>query len=174
LRLWEFLTGELPCPAAPPAPPVRPVIPATATEDNKKKLLDDFEMRWHHITLSLLHTGLGWMHEDARGSAVLAASMESLSAEIVAFDFAHQMWAFLRQRYEPTGQSMYIAALRQEQLLRQGDSTVEEFFAQMSAVWRQLDSIGPPLSPSSCESCKAQKVALETRRTHDFLTRLIF
>jgi hypothetical protein len=42
----------------------------------------------------------------------------------------------------------------------------------MSAVWHQIDSIGPPLSPSTCDSCKAQQVALETRRTHDFLTRL--
>ena len=42
----------------------------------------------------------------------------------------------------------------------------------MSEVWRQLDSIGPPLSPSTCDSCKAQKVALETRRTYDILSRL--
>ena len=80
------------------------------------------------------------------------------------------MWAFLCERYEPTSQSTYIATLCQEQLLRQGDSTVDDFYAQMYAVWRQLDSIG--LSPSTCDSCKAQKVALETRRTHDFLTRL--
>jgi len=42
----------------------------------------------------------------------------------------------------------------------------------MSAVWHQFDSIGPPLSPSTCDSCKAQKVALETRRTYDFLSCL--
>ena len=56
--------------------------------------------------------------------------------------------------------------------MRQSDSTVDDLYAQMSAVWRQLDSIGPPLSLSTCDSCKAQKVALETRHTHDFLTRL--
>lgn len=61
-----------------------------------------------------------WLDEDARAGAVVAASMEeSFSADIVDFDHAHQMWAFLRQRHEPTGQSTYIAALRQEQLLRQ-------------------------------------------------------
>ena len=59
------------------------------------------------------------------------------------------MWAFLQERYEPTGQSTYIAALRQEQLLRQGDSTVDDFYAQMSAVWCQLDSIGLSLAPST-------------------------
>ena len=56
--------------------------------------------------------------------------------------------------------------------LRQGDSTIDNFYAQMSTVWRQLDSIGPPLSPSTCDSCKAQKVTLETRHTYDFLSRL--
>jgi len=115
-----------------------------------------------------------WLDEDARASAVLAASMdERFSADIVGFDHAYQMWAFLREHYELTGQSTYIAALCQEQVLRQGNSTVEDFYAQMSAVWRQLDSIAPPLSPSTCDSCRAQKVALETRRTHDFLTRLL-
>ena len=114
-----------------------------------------------------------WLDEDARAGAVLTASMEEhLSADIVGFDHAHQMWAFLREHYELTGQSTYIVALCQEQVLRQGNSTVEDFYAQMSAVWRQLDSIGPPLSPSTCDSCKAQKIVLETRRTYDFLSRL--
>ena len=78
-----------------------------------------------------------WLDEDARAGAVLAASMEEqISADIVGFEHAHQMWVFLRERYEPTGQSTYIAALRQEQLFRQGDSTVDDFYTQMSAVWR--------------------------------------
>jgi hypothetical protein len=39
------------------------------------------------------------------------------------------MCSFLRQKYESTGQSTYLAAIRQEQLLRQGDSTVEDFLS---------------------------------------------
>ena len=55
------------------------------------------------------------MDEDSCAGAVLAASMEEqFSADIVGFDHAHQMWAFLRERYESTGQSTYIAARRQE------------------------------------------------------------
>jgi hypothetical protein len=38
---------------------------------------------------------------------------------------------FLRDRYESTSQSIYLAAIRHEQLIRQGDSTIDEFFAQM-------------------------------------------
>jgi hypothetical protein len=66
--------------------------------------------------------------------------------------------------------SLPILPLYVRKLLRQGDSTVEDFYAEISAVWCQIDSIGPPLSPSTCDSCKAHKVALETRRTHDLLT----
>jgi hypothetical protein len=45
---------------------------------------------------------------------------EHLAVDVV--QLAYQMWAFLRQRNEPSGQSTYIATLHQEQLLQQGDS----------------------------------------------------
>jgi hypothetical protein len=59
------------------------------------------------------------------------------------------MWSFLRQKYESTGQSP-ILLLCQEQLLRQGNTTVEDFFDQLSVVWHQLDTLGPQLSPATC------------------------
>jgi hypothetical protein len=37
---------------------------------------------------------------------------------------------------------------------------------------RQLDTLGPQLSPATCQSCRDQTAALELRRTYDFLTRL--
>jgi hypothetical protein len=39
-------------------------------------------------------------------------------------------------------------------------------------VWRQLDTLGPQLSPTTSQSCRDQTIALEFRRTYDFLTRL--
>jgi hypothetical protein len=42
-------------------------------------------------------------------------------ADIMDFERTHQMWSFLRQKYESTSQSTYLAAIRQEQLLHQGD-----------------------------------------------------
>jgi hypothetical protein len=79
---------------------------------------------------------------------------------------------FFHQKYESIVQSTYLAAIHQEQLICQGDSTVEDFFDQLSAVWRQLDTIGPQLSPATCPSCRDQTTALELHRTYDFLTRL--
>ncbi|XP_072146606.1 uncharacterized protein [Setaria viridis] len=95
-----------------------------------------------------------WVDEDARAASILVASIEDkVSADIIELDFAHQMWAFLRTRYEPTGQSTFLAAIRQEQLVRQGDGTVDDFYGQISTIWRQLDTLSPPLSPSTCQSC---------------------
>jgi hypothetical protein len=42
LRLWEFLTGELLCPPS-PTTLMRPQIPEKATDEDKAKLLADFD-----------------------------------------------------------------------------------------------------------------------------------
>jgi hypothetical protein len=88
------------------------------------------------------------------------------------FERTHQMWSFFHQKYESTDQSTYLAAIRREQLLPQGDTTVNDFFDQLSVVWRQLTTLGPQMSPATCQSCRDQTAALELRRTYDFLTRL--
>jgi hypothetical protein len=59
---------------------------------------------------------------------------DHFAADIMDFERTHQMRSFLCQKYESTGQSTYLAAIRQEQLLHQGDSTVEDFFDQLSVV----------------------------------------
>jgi len=55
------------------------------------------------------------LDEDAHAGAILAASMEErISTNIVIFDRTYQVWAFLLEHCEPTGQSTYTAALRQK------------------------------------------------------------
>jgi hypothetical protein len=44
------------------------------------------------------------------------------------------MWSFLHQKYESTGQSTYLTAIHQEQLLSQGDTTIDDFFDHLSIV----------------------------------------
>jgi hypothetical protein len=75
-----------------------------------------------------------------------------LAADIMEFERTHQMWSFIHQKYESVGQSTYLAAIRQEQLLQQGDTTVDDFFNQLSVVWCQLDTLGPQLSTATCQS----------------------
>jgi hypothetical protein len=56
-----------------------------------------------------------WLDEDARAGSVLTASMEDhFAIDIVDFERTHQMWPFLYQKYESTGQSTYLAAIHQE------------------------------------------------------------
>jgi hypothetical protein len=44
LRLWDFLTGDPPCPPSPSAP-AQPVILEKTTAAEKEKLLADYEDR---------------------------------------------------------------------------------------------------------------------------------
>jgi hypothetical protein len=82
------------------------------------------------------------------------------------------LWSFLCQKYESTGQPTYLTVIRQEQLLHQGDTIVEDVFDQLSVVWRQLDTLGPQLSTATYQSYRDQTAALELHQTYDFLTRL--
>jgi hypothetical protein len=111
LRLWEFLSGKLPYPALPDRL-VQLVIPPRTSEDDQKKSREayDDDMTSYMSHFRAYRT---WLDEDACAGAVLVASMEKhLAGEVIRLDHVAQMWAFLRQHYEPTGQSTNIVALR--------------------------------------------------------------
>jgi hypothetical protein len=73
---------------------------------------------------------------NAHASSDLTGSMEDhFATDIVDFKRTHHMWSFLHQKYKSTGQSTYLAAIHQEQLLRQSDTIVDDFFDQLSVVW---------------------------------------
>ncbi|WP_284123659.1 hypothetical protein, partial [Klebsiella pneumoniae] len=69
LRLWEFLTGDLPCPPAPVAP-VPLAIPDQATDEDKKKLQDDFAALEKSYEAQFSAYRL-WLDEDARAGSIL-------------------------------------------------------------------------------------------------------
>jgi hypothetical protein len=142
LQLWEFLTGELPCPPSPSAP-AQPVISEKTTASEKERLIADYDDHLASYEPQFRAYRI-WLDEDARAGSVLVPSMEDrFSADIMELERSHQMWTFLYSRYEPIGQSTFLAAIRQEQLLHQGDDTVDVFFDQLSAVWRQIDTLDP-------------------------------
>jgi hypothetical protein len=87
LQLWDFLTGELPCPS--PSAPALPVISVKTTTAEKDKLLVDYE---DHLTSyeSQFHTYMTWLDEDARASSVLTAIIEDhFAIDIVDFERTH-------------------------------------------------------------------------------------
>jgi hypothetical protein len=97
---------------------------------------------------------------------------DRFTADIVDFEQTHQMWSFLHQKYESTRQSTYLGTIHQDQLLRQGDTTIEDFFDQLSIVWRHLDTLDSQLSPATCQFCRDHTATLELHWTYDFLTQL--
>jgi hypothetical protein len=64
LHLWDFLTGELPCPSSPLAP-AQPVISKKTTAVEKEQLHADYEDRLSSYE-SQFHAYRTWLDEDAR------------------------------------------------------------------------------------------------------------
>jgi hypothetical protein len=59
------------------------------------------------LCMSQFHAYRTWLDDDAH------AGMEDyFSADIVELEQSHQMWTFLRSRYEPTGQSSIVLGAR--------------------------------------------------------------
>jgi hypothetical protein len=82
LRLWDFLTDELPCPPSPLAPDHH-VISEKTTAVVKEWLLADYEGRLASYE-SQFHTYRTWLDEDARASSNLTASKEDrFAADII-------------------------------------------------------------------------------------------
>jgi hypothetical protein len=148
------------------------VITEKTTAAEKEVLLADYDDRLASYE-SQFRPYRTCLDEDAQAGSVLVASMDDrFSAEIVEFERSHQMWSSLRNHYKRLGQYTFLTAIHQEQLLHQGDDIVDAFFDQLSTVWHQIDTLGPQLSPATCQLCKDQKAALELRCTYDFLTWL--
>jgi hypothetical protein len=84
------------------------VISEKTTAAEKEVLIVDYDDCMSSYE-SQFHAYMTWLDEDAAASLVLVASMEDrFSADIVELEQSHQMWTFLRSRYEPTGQSTFL------------------------------------------------------------------
>jgi hypothetical protein len=155
LLLWSVLCGEVSCPPRPiapvaPVPPTPPVIAVDASETNRvattivddvvvdaydQQVADFSEARSTYRDAQTAYTQ--WCDEDERAAAVLTTSvLPQFASEFMALPTASEMWDHLRQRYQPSGDSLYLFVVRQEHAPQQGDSSVDEFYTQSSAIWR--------------------------------------
>jgi hypothetical protein len=89
----------------------------------------------------------------------------------MALPTASEMWDHFRQQYQPSGDSLYLSMVRQEHALQQGDSSIEEFYTQSSAIWHQLDSLRSAVC-GTCPCCRTVRSDLEFQRVYEFLSRL--
>ena len=113
-----------------------------------------------------------WCNDDARVAAVLTASvLPQFASEFMGLGTVAAMWSYLCQRYQPSGDALYLSVVRQEHALQQGDSSIDEFYSQCSAIWRQLDSLRTVVC-GTCRCCQTTRSDLEFQRVHEFLSRL--
>jgi hypothetical protein len=180
LRLWGVLSGEVSCPPYPVSPmaPISPtpsVLAADASQVDKDaaKSFDDvavaiYDKKVLEYTDALstyrddLTAYTQWMDDDARAAAVLTSSvLPQFASEFMGLGTVSEMWIRLRQRYQPSGDALYLFVVRQE----------HEFYAQSSAIWRQLDSLRTA-GCGACPCCQAVRADLEFHRVYEFLSRL--
>jgi hypothetical protein len=81
------------------------------------------------------------------------------------------MWAHLRQRYQLSGDALYLSVVCQEHALQQGESTIDEFNTQSAAIWRQLDSLCTAVC-GTCPCCWMVRSDLQFQRVYEFLSWL--
>jgi hypothetical protein len=125
-----------------PVPPTPPVIAANASEADRvaAKTADDAAVDAYDQQVADFSESLStyrdaqtaytqWCDEDARVAAVLTASvLPQFASEFMALPTSCEMWDHLRQRYQPSGDSLYLYVVRQEHALQQGDSCIEELY----------------------------------------------
>jgi hypothetical protein len=104
-------------------PPTPPVIAADASEADKTaaKIVDDGAVDAYDQQVADFSEALStyrdaqtaytqWCDEDARAAAVLTASvLPQFASEFMALPTTSEMWDHLRQRYQPSGDSLYMS-----------------------------------------------------------------
>uniref|UniRef100_A0ACD5ZXF1 Uncharacterized protein n=1 Tax=Avena sativa TaxID=4498 RepID=A0ACD5ZXF1_AVESA len=182
--------GEVSCPPCPPAhvAPLSPtpiVLGADASQeakdtaqsaDDSAVVAYDLKFKQYSSDLEAYHHDLTaytqWVDEDARAAAVLTSSvLPQYAAEFMSLPTVAAQWAHLRQRYQPSGDALYLSVVRQEHALQQGDSIIDEFYTQSAAIWRQLDSLRTAVC-GTCSCCQIVRSDLEFHRIYEFLSRL--
>lgn len=70
-----------------------------------------------------------------------------------------------------SGDALCLSVVRQAHALQQGDSIIDDFYAQSFAIWRQLDSLCTA-GCRTCKCCQAVRTDLEFHRVYEVLFRL--
>ncbi|KAI5014250.1 hypothetical protein ZWY2020_055640 [Hordeum vulgare] len=155
LLLWGVLSGKLPCPPCPialvaPTQLVSPVLAADVSQDDRgaaKALVDATADAYdQHVSAYLdalyvyrddLSAYTQWCNDDARVVVVLTASvLPQFASKFMGPGTIATIWSYLCQRCQPSGDALYLSMVRQEHTLQEGDSSVDEFYTQSSAIWR--------------------------------------
>ena len=88
--------------------------------------------------------------DDSRAIAIIGQSCEmTIRLAICEFPTAKVIWYHLCDLYQPSSQALQYSLLQTLAATYQRDRSVQEFFAEITALWRQCDE----MMPSHCLSC---------------------
>ena len=90
---------------------------------------------------------------------------------ICEFPTAKVIWDHLCDLYQPFSQTLQYSLLQTLAATYQRDRSVQEFFAEITALWRQCDEMAPSHC-LSCSHCVAIAQYRDSVRVYDFLMRL--
>ena len=97
--------------------------------------------------------------------------LPQFASEFMGLDTIVVIWSYLYQHYQTSRDAPYLSVVHQEHALHQGDPSVDEFYSQSSAIWRQIDSLRIVVC-GSCRCCQTVRSDLEFHRLHEFLSHL--
>jgi hypothetical protein len=76
-----------------------------------------------------------WCDDDAKVADALTLSvLPQFASEFIGLSTS-KMWTHLRQRYQPSGDAIYLSVVQHEHALRQCNITIDEFYTQSSFIW---------------------------------------
>ncbi|XP_034585273.1 uncharacterized protein [Setaria viridis] len=162
--LWGHITGESACPPAPVPPPQPQANAAKEVVDAANKAFKDYQ--------SALDAYKQWDVDDARAMLILLHSVEANITHLQP-ESAQQMWAHLKQLYQPVVDTIHYSVLQQLQTLKQNDDTVEAFFDRFMDLWCKLNSLVPlPDVCRGCACCVKRHQHDDKHCLYEFLIRL--
>ena len=154
LKLWGHVDGSR------PAPP-HPAISSEMSPGSVDSTGDSSFQAWAK-----------WQDDDSRAVAIIGQSCEmAIRLAICEFPTAKVIWDHLSDLYQPSSQALHYSLLQSLATIYQRDRSVQEFFAEITALWRQVDEMAPSHCVS-CSHCVATAQYRDSSRVYEFLMRL--
>ena len=154
LRLWGHVDGSR------PAPP----HPDTLSEMSPGSI--------DSTGASSFQAWAKWQDDDVRAVAIIGQSCDvPIRLAISEFPTAKVIWDHLSDLYRPSSLALRYSLLQMLETSYQRDRSVQDFFAEITSLWRQCDEMEPSHC-LTCSHCVATTAYRESGRVFVFLMRL--
>ena len=100
--------------------------------------------------LDILFEKLEWDQINRRARGIISSLVEvDICMQLVNLPSALAMWLHRKKLYQLSSHAHVYAVYQEISLVSQGDQSVQEFYAYMRTLWRQMKILEDPL----CQTC---------------------